>query len=79
MCYLCLEEKTYRNAKAFWKALIINQKESFTFNEILNLKKLPSEKDVIIIQDVIKELGELQIIKRIGDRFYIVESTFVYT
>lgn len=79
MCYLSLEEAMYSNVKAFWKALIINQKGFFTFEKVLNMKETPTKKDILIIQEVIKELGELQIIKRIGNRFYIVESAFIYT
>lgn len=79
MCYLNLEERMYSNSKAFWKALIVNQKDFFTFNEILGIKKMASQNDILIIQEVIKELGDLQIIKRIGERFYIVENTLINT
>lgn len=79
MCYLNLEERKYNSSKAFWKALIVNQRYFFTINDIFQIKNNPSKGDILLIQDVIKELGELQLIKRIGERFYILDNMLMNT
>lgn len=79
MCYLNMVENKYNSSRAFWKALIVNQKYFFTIDDILQIKNNPSKEDLLLIQDVIKELGELQVIKRIGKRFYILDNMLMNT
>ena len=77
MCHLTLDEKKYDTRKEYWKAVIVNMSEGFTMTEILEHKKNPTQEDLRIIYGIIKEMGDLCLIKRIGDRFYISSSSII--
>ena len=79
MCYLNFKESVYKTSKEYWKALIVNQKKTFTIKDILKYKSRPTKKDTLIILEIIKELGELNCVKRIGNQFYILENLFKNT
>ncbi|MBR1812181.1 MAG: hypothetical protein IJ766_11145 [Clostridia bacterium] len=77
MCYLMTNEKMYNTAKAYWKALMVNMNDGFTLEELLAHKENPTEEDESEVREVIRELGDFRLVKRIGERFYISNNTLV--
>lgn len=71
MCRLILKTDAYNTLKEYWTAVIANQQNGFTIDDILKYKENASQEDITAIHKVIEELGDNCLITRNKNKFYV--------